>query len=156
MNSTRRPGATRRVRGAGMAALMGTVLLAAGCGGAHSTAVSVAASTLLTSDANGVASAANAGTASGLSGAAAKMRSDVLALEAAGGLSSARAAAVLAQLQRVVSDAALVPSASPQVPTVGASVSPGATAAVPDTAGPGGGHGRKDGGPPPGHSKPHG
>lgn len=156
MNSARRPGATKRMRAAGMGALIGTVLLAAGCGGAHSTAVSVDASTLLTNDANGVASAADAGTASGLSGAAAKMRSDVLALEAARGLSSARATAILAQLQRVVSDAALVPTTSSQVPTVSVSVSPGATAAGPSTARPGGGHGRKDGGPPPGHSKPHG
>jgi len=153
MNRTPRVGATKRMRGAGMGALMGTVLLSAGCDGAHSTAVSVAASTVLTSDANGVASAAVTGSADGLSVAAAKMRSDVLASEATGGLSTARAAAVLAQLQRVVSDAALVPTAS-QIPAVGGSLSP--TTPVPNTAGPGSGPGRKKGGTPPGHGKPHG
>lgn len=153
MNSTRCVGATKRMRGATMGVLMATVLLSAGCGGAHSTAVSVAASTVLTSDANQVAAAADTGTADGLSVAAAKMRTDVLALEATGGLSSVRAAAVLAQVQRVVSDAALVPTASSQTPAVGGSLSP---PAAPNTAGPGSGHGRKDGGTPPGHGKSQG
>ena len=157
MNNTRCVGATKRMRGAAIGALMATVLLSAGCSGAHSTAVSVAASTVLTSDANQLAAAADTGTADGLSAAAAKMRTDVLALEATGGLSSARAAAVLAQVQRVVSDAALVPTASSQTPDVGGSLSPPpATTAVPNTAGPGSGHGRKDGGTPPGHGKSQG
>jgi hypothetical protein len=155
MNRTRCAGATSRMRGAGMGALMGTVLLSAGCGGSHSTAVSLAASTILTSDANGVAAAADTGSTDSLSAAAAKMRSDVLALEATGGLSNSRAAAVLAQVQRVVADAALVPIASSRVPTVGDSLSPVAPTAVPNTAAPGSGHGRKNGGPPPGHSKSH-
>lgn len=156
MNRTRRAGATSRLRGAGRGALMGTVLLSAGCGGPRSTGVSVAASTILTRDANGVASAADAGTADGLSAAATKMRFDVLALEGTGGLSSARAAAVLAQVQRVVADAALVPIASSPTPTIAASQVPAASDAPPTTAAPGSGHGRKSGGPPPGHSKSDG
>ena len=147
-----RRGPTSRMRAVEMVALMGTVLLSAGCGGSHSAAVSVAASTVLTTDANGVAAAAEAGIADELSAAAAKMRSDVVSLQASGGLSSARAAAVLAQLQRVVGDTALVPAAS----TPASSGPPPATSAVPNTAGPGSGHGHKSGGPPPGHDKPHG
>ena len=134
-----------------MSVLVSTVLLCAGCGGAHSTAVSVPASTTLTSDANGLAAAADTGNADELAVAAAKMRSDVLALEATGGLSSARAAAVLVQVQRVVADAALVPS-----PASAGSPSPVASTAVPNSALPGSGHGRKNDGTPPGHGKSHG
>lgn len=145
---------TRRLRAAAVGALLGTVLLTSGCSGAHTAAVSVPASATLTSDANGLAAAADAGNANQLSLAAAKMRSDVLALEATGGLSSARAGAVLAQVQRVVADADLVPTASSLMPAV--SVSPVASSAVPNTAGSGNGHGHKNGGTPPGHSKSHG
>ena len=155
MNRTCRASATSRMRAAGIGALMGTVLLSAGCGGSHSTAVSVAASTILTSDANTVAASATR-SAVELSGAVAKMRSDVLALETTGDLSSARAAAVLAQMQRVVADAALVPTASPSTPAFAASPSPAASDLAPNTSAPSSGHGRKGGGPPPGHSKPHG
>jgi hypothetical protein len=154
MNHIQRAGAASRMWAAGMGVTLGSLLLCAGCSGSHSTAVSVAASTTLTSDANAVGSAAEAGVSDRVSAAAAKMRSDVLALEASGGLSSARAAAVLAQLQRVVSDAALVPTASSQAPAGGGST-PAPTGAVPTPAAPGSGHGRKSGGPPPGHDKPH-
>jgi hypothetical protein len=106
----------------------------------------------LTTDANALASAT--GSVAEISVAAAKMRSDVLALEATGGLSSARAAAVLVQVQRIVADAALLPIVSTPAPAN--SLPPVPNTAVPTTAAPGSGHGRNKDGTPPGKGKPHG
>jgi len=82
------------------------------------------------------------------------MRADVLALEATGGLSSDRAAAVLVQVQRVVADAALVPSVSTPAPAN--SLPPAPNTAAPNPVVPGSGHGRNKDGTPPGKGKPHG
>jgi hypothetical protein len=138
---------TNALRAAATGALLCTALLTGGCGGAHSAAVSVAASSTLTNDVNGLAAAAAAGDADNFSQAAAQMRSDVLDLEASGALTSSRAAAVLAQMQRIVADAALIP-------TLTASASPATSASVPNTPPPP--HGRKNGGSPPGQGKSHG
>ena len=119
----------------------------AGCAGGHSSAISVQAGSVLTTDANGLANAADTGTVADLSTAAAKMRADVLALEASGGLSSDRAAAVLAQVQRVVADAA--PLLATQLPAP-ASSAPAIDTPAASTAMPAGGHGRNRDGKPPG------
>ena len=102
----------------------------------------------MTTDANALASAAE------LSAAAAKMRADVLALEATGGLSSDRAAAVLVQVQRIIADAALLPTVSTPAPAN--SLPPVPNTAVPTTAAPGSGQGRNKDDTPPGKGKPHG
>jgi hypothetical protein len=107
----------------------------------------------LTTDANGLATAADTGTVADLSAAAAKMRADVLALEASGGLSSARAAAVLAQVQRVVADAA--PLLTTSMPA-SASPAPAIDTPAASTAMPAGGHGRNKDGEPPGKGKSSG
>jgi hypothetical protein len=143
-------GSGRLSRAAAGSAVMATVLAGtiAGCSGAHKTAITVPASSVLTTDADGLATAAGTGTASDLAAAAAKMRADVLALQASGGLSSDRAAAVLAQVQLVVADAALVEATSPAP----ASSAPSSDTPAP-SSGPAGGHGRNKDGKPPGKDK---
>lgn len=98
---------------------LGMCLTLAGCGSAHPD-VTPAASALLTADVARLGSAARMGDPTALDNAVRKLRSDVAAEQRAGRLSGPRAAAILAQVTRVLADAASItprptpaPSASP-------------------------------------------
>jgi hypothetical protein len=90
--------------------LLGAALLV-GCG--NDPPVSAAAGAVLTSDVARLKAAATSGTSAEVAQAAERLRADVEAQRVRGDLSSARAAAVLDQLARVLADTAARPTPTP-------------------------------------------